>query len=87
MDMHVSIPIVSISEVNEFRPVIKSVITDNGKPAFHGELKESEQVVQLRPGLAASDDDNYEDDDCQICNILISNAYRREYCGHALMLL
>ena len=37
--------------------MIKSEITDNGKPAFHGELKENERVVQLRPGLAASDDD------------------------------
>ena len=46
-----------------------------------------EEPCNHHRGCHCARDDDYEDDDCQICNILISNAYRREYCGHALMLL
>ena len=37
--------------------MILSEILHNDKPAFHGELKENERIVPLRPPLAASDKD------------------------------
>lgn len=42
---------------NLYKPSIWSKLTDHGKPAFHGEIKENERIVQLKPELSASDAD------------------------------
>lgn len=44
-------------EPNRFKPVIWSKLMEHDKAAFHGEVKENERVVQLKPELMASDAD------------------------------
>lgn len=61
---------------NHFRPVIWSKLLENGKPAFHGEIKENERVVQLKPPLSATDADEVGNERF-ICQYIIKPSKKR----------
>ncbi|KAH9514163.1 Calsyntenin-1 [Bulinus truncatus] len=63
------------SEVNRFKPVIWSKLMEHDKPTFHGEIKESERIVQLKPELIASDSDEVGGAK-YICNYIITKNKR-----------
>ncbi|XP_059160470.1 calsyntenin-1-like isoform X2 [Physella acuta] len=65
----------SLSEPNRFKPVIWSKLMEHDKPAFHGEVKENERVVQLKPDLLASDPDEMGGAK-YICNYIIAKSKR-----------
>ena len=57
ISIHFMVSLIFFSEPNQYAPKIISKIRHNDKPAFHGELKENESVVSLKPPLAAIDRD------------------------------
>jgi hypothetical protein len=67
--------ILAVSELNRYRPVIWSKLLDHDKPAFHGEIKENERLVQLKPELSASDADEA-GGAMFICNYVITSNKR-----------
>lgn len=67
--------VLALTEINRYKPVIWSKILEHDKPAFHGEIKENERVVQLKPELVASDADEFGGGKF-ICSYIISKNKR-----------
>uniref|UniRef100_A0A2C9KR50 Cadherin domain-containing protein n=1 Tax=Biomphalaria glabrata TaxID=6526 RepID=A0A2C9KR50_BIOGL len=63
------------AKVNRFKPSIWSKLMEHDKPTFHGEIKENERIVQLKPELLASDSDEVGAAK-YICNYIIAKNKR-----------